>query len=179
MNLEKKPLVVNLFGGPGTGKSTTAAGVFSKLKKLGINAELSIEFAKDLTWSQRHVALRDQIYIFGKQHHKLFILREDLDVIVTDSPLLLSCIYANNNYPECFHNTVKWAFDSNNNVNIFLTRDKPYSSKGRNQTESESKEIDREIQQFLILNNYDFYIRQANELGEIEIVNIVREIMSQ
>ena len=25
-------LIVNLFGGPGTGKSTTAAGVFSKLK---------------------------------------------------------------------------------------------------------------------------------------------------
>ena len=33
-------LVVNLFGGPGSGKSTGAAYVFARLKMLGYNAEL-------------------------------------------------------------------------------------------------------------------------------------------
>lgn len=40
-------LVVNLFGGPGSGKSTGAAYVFARLKMLGYNAELVTEFAKD------------------------------------------------------------------------------------------------------------------------------------
>jgi len=40
-------LVVNLYGGPGTGKSTTAAATFAELKMAGINCELvsSIEDA--------------------------------------------------------------------------------------------------------------------------------------
>jgi adenylylsulfate kinase-like enzyme len=40
--------VINLFGGPGTGKSTLAAALFTDLKMKGINAELVTEFAKDL-----------------------------------------------------------------------------------------------------------------------------------
>ena len=43
-------LVVNLFGVPGAGKSTGAAYIFSKLKLVGINAELITEFAKDKVW---------------------------------------------------------------------------------------------------------------------------------
>ena len=31
----KKTVTVNFFGGPGTGKSTTAAGLFTLLKKKG------------------------------------------------------------------------------------------------------------------------------------------------
>ena len=31
----KKPIIVNLFGGPSSGKSTTAAGLFHKLKIQG------------------------------------------------------------------------------------------------------------------------------------------------
>lgn len=42
-------IYVNLYGGPGSGKSTTAAGVVSQLKLLSINAELVTEYAKDLT----------------------------------------------------------------------------------------------------------------------------------
>ena len=48
----KKPIVVNLAGAPGAGKSTGAAKIFSDLKMLGINCELVGEFAKDKTWEQ-------------------------------------------------------------------------------------------------------------------------------
>lgn len=34
------PLVINVFAGPGAGKSTTAALVFGLLKSAGVNAEL-------------------------------------------------------------------------------------------------------------------------------------------
>lgn len=39
--------VINLFAGPGSGKSTTCAGVFSKLKLAGVNCEMALEYAKD------------------------------------------------------------------------------------------------------------------------------------
>ena len=39
-------LIVNLFGVPGAGKSTGAAYIFSRLKMLGVNAELVTEFPK-------------------------------------------------------------------------------------------------------------------------------------
>lgn len=45
--MRNKALIIDLIGGPGSGKSTTAAGLFYKLKKLGYNCEMSLEFAKD------------------------------------------------------------------------------------------------------------------------------------
>lgn len=43
-------LLVNLTGGPGSGKSTTAAFIFAKLKMLGYNAELVGEEARELIY---------------------------------------------------------------------------------------------------------------------------------
>ena len=43
----KETLVINLFGGPGCGKSTTMARLFADLKARGYNVEMVSEFAKD------------------------------------------------------------------------------------------------------------------------------------
>ena len=45
--MDKTTIVVNLFPGPGTGKSTGAAYIFSKLKMAGVDAEYVSEFAKE------------------------------------------------------------------------------------------------------------------------------------
>ena len=45
-------LVINLFGGPGCGKSTIAALLFGKLKQNGINCEMALEYAKDKVWEE-------------------------------------------------------------------------------------------------------------------------------
>ena len=147
------PLVVNLLAAPGSGKSTTAAGVFYNLKSRGVNAELAGEYAKDLTWAKRFHTLQDQIYVFGKQHHRLFRLADECSVIICDSPLILNLAYAED-YPDCFKQTVKWAFDQYNNMNFLVRRTKPYMQKGRKQTEAESDQKQLQIMNLL----YDYKI---------------------
>ena len=138
----KKPLVVNLTGAPGAGKSTGAATIFAELKKLGINAELVTEFAKDKTWEHNTTALNCQEYVFGKQSYRLCRCRDAVDVIVTDSPLPLGLIY-NTNPALDYHFTevVMNVFNTYENINFFINRVKSYNSKGRNQTAEESDQL--------------------------------------
>lgn len=141
-----KPLVVNLTGAPGAGKSTGAAIIFAELKKLGINAELVTEFAKDKTWEHNATALGCQEYVFGKQSYRLARCRNDVDVIVTDSPLPLGLIYNNNPALDYhFTATVINVFNTYENINFFINRVKPYNPKGRNQTAEESDQLSTRI----------------------------------
>ena len=144
----KKPIVVNLTGAPGAGKSTGAAYIFSELKMLGINCELVGEFAKDKTWEHNNTALRCQEYVFGKQSYRMARCRDDVDVIVTDSPLPLTIIYAQDEtIVEPLTNLVMTIFNSYDNINFFINRTKPYNPKGRNQTEEESDAISLRIKE--------------------------------
>ena len=67
-----KPIVINLFGAPSSGKSSGAAYIFSRLKEENINCELITEFAKDLTWEKNQTGLSCQEYIFGQQSYRMF-----------------------------------------------------------------------------------------------------------
>lgn len=142
----KKPLVVNLTGAPGAGKSTGAAIIFAELKKAGVNAELVTEFAKDKTWEHNCTALGCQEYMFGKQSYRLHRCREDVDVIITDSPLPLSLVYNHNPaLDEHFTAVVMNVFNTYENMNFFINRVKPYNPKGRNQTAEESDQLSLSI----------------------------------
>lgn len=165
-------VVINLFAPPGSGKSTTASGLFYELKNRGINAELTGEYAKDLTWSKRQHTLQDQIYVFGKQHHRVWRLQDDCDVVICDSPILLGLAYASN-YPLCFQETVNWAFTQYDNINFFINRVKPYNPKGRNQTELQSKEKHKEILQLLHDWGVDYTCVDGNKDGLDTIVQQV------
>lgn len=136
-------IIVNMFGSPGAGKSTTATGVFSKLKLLGVNCEYVPEVAKDFTWEGRQQTLTFQAYVHAKQLRNIERLMGKVDVIVTDSPPLLSAFYAKFYgvpYPESF---CKWIMDCHErylqpSLSYYLTRVKPYNPAGRNQDEAEA-----------------------------------------
>ena len=168
--------VINLFGGPGTGKSTTAAGVFTLLKLHGVNCELVTEFAKDLTWEERTKTLSNQTYILGKQYHRMWRLKDNVDVIVTDSPLLLSLVYLDEMlaYADTFKNYVLSLYHEFNNYNWFLKREKSYNPKGRKQTEEEAITIDSDV--FNMLEKY--YVGYLVRPGDFESINnIVSSIL--
>ena len=96
----KEALVINLFGGPGCGKSTTMARLFADLKTRGYNVEMVSEFAKDLVYEQRQETMKDELYIFAKQHHRLFRVIDKVDIVITDRPILLTNIYASLYLPD-------------------------------------------------------------------------------
>lgn len=169
----KKPIVVNLFAGPGAGKSTAAAYIFSQLKMKGINCELITEFAKDKTWEKNYSALRCQEYVFGKQSYKMDRCRDQVDVIITDSPLPLGIFYNQNPVlGRHYESLVMDVFNTYDNLNFFINRKKPYNPIGRNQTEEEAKEIDERIKTFCQQHDISYLIKDGTEFGYIDIVDI-------
>lgn len=143
-------LVVNLFGAPGAGKSTGAAYIFSKLKMAGINAELVTEFAKDKVWEESKAVFENQAYIFGKQYFRISRVDGKVDVVITDSPILLSPFYSTDPVlGEEFNALVKKVFNSYDSFNVFINRVKPYNASGRFQTEQESDELSTKMLTFL------------------------------
>jgi hypothetical protein len=167
-------LVVNLFAGPGAGKSTTRAGVFHHLKLDGYNVEEAPEFAKELTWENRQMALSCQPYVFANQLYTLYRLQGQVDAIITDSPLLLGLVYARGE-PESLGDLVwdKWReFD---NINFFIERDKPYNPIGRNQTEDEAKVKDDEVETLLVESFVPFEYVIGDSVAPIYIAMKVKE----
>lgn len=146
--------IVNLFGPPSTGKSTVAGLLFGLLKTHRYEAEFVPEFSKVLTWSNHRVALRDQLYIFGKQHHRLEMLRaQPLEFVVSDGPLLNSIIYQPEQYYKNFSGLVHEVFNSFDNINILLESSHPYSEIGRNEDEAKAVEIKKKIDKLIQKNN--------------------------
>lgn len=137
-------IVVNLFGAPGSGKSTGAAYIFAKLKMEGINAELVTEFAKDKVYERSTEPFNNQLYIMGQQSFRLSRLANVVDVAVTDSPMLLSCFYnkvGTEEEQQCFNSVAQNKHKEYTNFNYFITRKKKYSAVGRFQNEAEADEI--------------------------------------
>lgn len=143
-----KTLVVNFFAGPGAGKSTFAAALFAELKSRGVVAELATEYAKDKVWEESFGVFMDQIYIFGKQNHRVRRLLGKVAVVITDSPILLSLHYGKNE-TTAFKRLVLEEHNRADSFNVYLVRRKKYDSTGRMQTEDEAKGIDVEVRYML------------------------------
>lgn len=121
-----------------------AASVFSELKWENVNCEYASEYAKDKVWEKSINTLNNQVYVFGKQHHRIWKLKGQTEVAISDSPLLLSIIY-DKSKDTYLHNLVVSEFSKCRNLNYYLVRKSLYNPSGRLQTERESIEKDDEI----------------------------------
>lgn len=131
-------IVVNLFGGPGIGKSTLSAELFCLLKKLGLEAAQVGEYVKDCIQAGRLEELDNELYIFAEQARRLRRLDSvDCDVAICDWPLLMAVVYNSMNFPgepESFPDVVFEEFIQYDNLNFQIMRTLPmeqYSMTGR------------------------------------------------
>ena len=154
-------LIVNFFCGAGGGKSTLSTGVFSELKWMGINCEYVAEYVKAMVWEERPAIFQNQNYIFGKQHYNIQRLVGKLDVVITDSPIILSAFY-NKPVNEIFNQHVINEFNKFNNYNYFIERVKKYNPLGRFQNEEQARKDDVELKELL----HNFGVKYTNIKGE-------------
>lgn len=162
--------VINFFAGPGAGKSTTAAGVFSVMKSYGIRAELVTEVAKDATWEGHSFLLSQQVSLFAEQLRRQTRLIGKRDVLVTDSPILLPALVYNTEWQHLA--PLAWeAWHKFENINFFIRRVKPYDNEGRNETEEEAHAKDLKSLQVLRDNGIEFKEINGDRNGIIEVVN--------
>uniref|UniRef100_A0A6C0ECJ7 NadR/Ttd14 AAA domain-containing protein n=1 Tax=viral metagenome TaxID=1070528 RepID=A0A6C0ECJ7_9ZZZZ len=160
--------VVNIVAGPGSGKSTISALLFSHLKMKKCTAEYVQEFAKTLVWTSQFEALNDQYYVTRKQKELLEAISGNVEYIVTDGSLLHGLFY--NRFNE--HNTsnidkteqyILENFKKFNNIVIFLDRqDIPYEQAGRYQGEKEAKAIDTTLKMLLDKNGIKYKVFPAD-----------------
>lgn len=168
--------IVNLYAGPGTGKSTTAAATFAELKYRGVNCEYITEYAKDATWERRGPKVfLAQEYIFGKQHFKIARVADEVDYLVTDSPILLGLVYTP---PDFYLPSLKYvlreAYDRYDNLDVFLLRSKAYNPSGRNQTEDEARVKDIEIKEMLMKQNISFSMINVSRETPNQIIQLMQ-----
>jgi nicotinamide riboside kinase len=151
----KNTLVINLFGGPGSGKSTLAADLFSEMKKKGYQVEMVREWVKLWAWEGKQMNYADQMIVFGNQVREETALYNKVDIIITDSPLILSGFYESVNYKSrhlvpAAKKVMELAQLADINYwNVLVKRDFPYEAQGRFQTEKEANKLERQMEQFL------------------------------
>jgi hypothetical protein len=164
--MTKKLKVVNLFGGPGCGKSTTRAELFALFKKGGHNVEEVTEFAKDLTWEKNQTAFADQLFLLANQNRRQFRLQDQVEWCVTDSPILLGVNYVTPEYlPYTFRSLSLELWNTYENYNYVIERARPYQAIGRNQTEDEAKQIDVNITK--MLNDFNIPFKTVRGEGDV------------
>lgn len=138
-------IVINMIGGPNTGKSTSAAQLFSELKKTGISAEYLQEPIKQHIYEDHHGILTHQIALFGEQLYKLDSLIGKVDCVIQDGSLLLNALYDQTNN-QLFKSLVIQEYHRFRNLDFFLNRgDIEFQTYGRIHTYEESVELDKKI----------------------------------
>lgn len=175
---KKDCIVVNLIGGPGVGKSILTSDVFSNLKRNFVSAEISPEYIKKKIREKSMKAVQSQIYIFGKQQYQQFTMKDDVDVIVTDSPFILSSIY---DVSKCtlLKALILQEFNKYENMTYYIERndDVPYEQEGRYQDSDGAKKVDKTVINFLDENAINY--KTVKGIGDDTIDLISKEVMEK
>lgn len=179
----KRTVIINLFGGPGSGKSTVASGLFYSFKSKGLTCDNPYEFPKQVAWEDNNSQITDQLYILANQHRGIVRSYGKVNYIILDSPLLLSLVYKTGytgEYPAKFYNDtfdkmVLELFNSYENINIFLDRpDRQFQQDGRFQSQTESLEYDEKIKKVLEDNDIPYHNVKVGDNELRRIIEVIR-----
>jgi len=162
---------INLFGGPGVGKSTFAAKLFAHLKREGANVELVQEVVKQWVYEGRKIQPWDCVGIFAQQFEaEQRLLQNGVDHIITDSPLFLQCIYSKLVHGCPAHLELADIAGRFNRtwpaINFLIRRpDVEYDSHGRYQDQEAAKVMDGKIIKMLNYYCINYHLIHPDEDG--------------
>lgn len=167
----KEPIVINGYGGPGAGKSTACLEITAALKKEGYNAEYVQEYAKELVYEKDMEMLdgspEHQYEILKEQTRRMDRLYDQVDFIVTDSPVMLNTIYNKQLTPE-YESLVNELQEEYINYSFFMERDvSNFEEEGRIHNLTESIEKDNEIKDMLQRNEIKYKTYNHENVNEI------------
>jgi hypothetical protein len=168
--------LINLSGGPGSGKSTSAAIVFSELKLAGYRVELVGEAAKEIAYDGTHALFENQILLTGMQYQRIHRLsRSGCEIAISDSPLIQGVMYAEElaYYPELV-NLIRKVEAQFQTYNVFIKRIKPFDNFGRMQKdEAEAKQFDPKARK--LIGNFWMEV-DGNREGALKIVEAIKAL---
>ena len=148
----KETLVINLIGGPCSGKSTIAAELFARLKKMGVHCELVSEYIKDRIYEENQTMPKNQITIFGMEHYNISTKIGKVDCLVHDGSYINNIIYKAEENKE-FDDLIVSEYKKFNNLDFFIKRGNiEFETYGRIHNLKQSKELDK-----IIKETYDRY----------------------
>lgn len=176
----KETIVINLFAGPGAGKTTCAWEIASQLKKMNYVVEYVPEYAKELVWDEKRElldgSLEHQRMLLEEQQHRVDRLIGKVDFVVTDAPCLLNLNFLNCDDLDLknqYHNEVLNKFQQYHNFNLFINRGEKYETTGRVHTLQESIALDNSLKQILKENNI-FYGTYQHQTIDVAIQNSIK-----
>ncbi|MBR6907900.1 AAA family ATPase [bacterium] len=164
-------LVINLIGGPCSGKSTIASELFARLKKMGIKCELVSEYIKDRIYEENKTIVYNQIAIFGMEHYNISNKIGKVDVIVHDGSFINNTddLYNCEQNPE-FNTLIVSEYKKFNNLDFFIKRGNiEFEDYGRIHNLEQSKELDQKIK--------DTYHKYGLSFIEVEARDAVDKII--
>lgn len=146
----KSTSIINIYGGPGIGKSTAATALFVALKLRGISCEYVPEFAKELSWKRDIETLQNQFYISAVQYERQRSLIGKVNFIITDAPVLQGLVY-DQQLLYGFTSVLHDIHHRTHSIDILLVRDDSgeYCEEGRHHAKDEALVYDAKIEQLL------------------------------
>lgn len=143
-------LVIEFLAGPGAGKTTTAAALYTKLKrKSKVNVDFAREGAQHLIHTGCAHKLANQLNIVAHEYDRMLNMKEQgCKVLITDTSMLMTKIYGKGTtYYDPLLEVINKLREEFVIKSVFVNRVKPFIQYGRMQDEEQSKEIDEIIKE--------------------------------
>lgn len=154
--------VINLFGSPSAGKSTTMLGLTYEMKMLGLSVEKTDEFFKELIFEETAKSkFGGQLFVLAEQNRRLARLEGVNDFAITDCPLPLIDFYTKKDYITGFNDLTINLYNKYDNVNYFIERNHEFENEKRAHNESQANQISEDLLLYLEKNKIPYKVLKS------------------
>lgn len=156
--------VINLYGAPSAGKSTAMLGLTYQLKLMGLSAENTPEFFKEMIYENSSAeTFGGQLYVLGEQNRRLARLKGKNDFTITDCPLPLIGYYTSDEYVDGFDHFLNNLYHTYENVNYFIVRKHEFESEKRAHNQDQANAIEQALPKYLERMGVECVVMESGE----------------